>query len=77
MRSIYFEFTYRGSYVKVAAIDAGNGLEVSIVGPVGTPQLELEKLALKKLEFIRQRLEQEGAAAKKRPDQGEPSDPVS
>ena len=60
MTDVYLEFTYQGSWVKVAAIDAGSGLEVAIVGPADTPQTELEKLALKKLEFVRRRLE-EGA----------------
>lgn len=55
MPGVYFEFTYQGAYVKVAAIDADTGLEVSILGPVDTPQIELEKLALQKLEFVRRR----------------------
>jgi hypothetical protein len=59
MPSIYFEFTYQGAYVKVAAIDADTGLEISLVGPIDTPQSELERLALKKLEFVRRRSEAE------------------
>ena len=57
MPDVYFEFTYQGAFVKVAAIDADTGLEVSIVGPISAPQSELEKLALKKLEFVRRRSE--------------------
>ena len=55
MPGIYFEIIRQGAYVKVAAIDAESGLEASIIGPIGTPQPELEKLALKKLEFVRRR----------------------
>ena len=57
MPDVYFEFTYQGTYVKVAAIDAETGLEVSIVGPISTSQSELEKLALQKLDFVRRRPE--------------------
>ena len=53
MAEIYFEFTRQGSYVKVSAIDADSGIEGSIVGPADAPQSELERLALKKLEFVR------------------------
>ena len=52
MPGVYFEFTVQGAYVKVAAIDAESGFEVSIVGPVGTPQPELERLALRKLDYV-------------------------
>ncbi|HXZ68083.1 MAG TPA: hypothetical protein VEH07_05800 [Alphaproteobacteria bacterium] len=63
MAEVYFEFTYQGTYVKVAAIDAGTGLEVSIVGPISTPQWELEKLALQKLEYLQRRLEKRAPKA--------------
>ena len=66
MPGVYFEFTYQGAYVKVAAIDADTGLEVSILGPVDTPQLELEKLALQKLEFVRRRHAEGSAPAKEK-----------
>lgn len=65
MPGTYFEFTYQGAYVKVAAIDADSGLEVSIVGPVETPQSELEKLALKKLDFVRRRAAEESSKSDK------------
>ena len=51
---VYFEFTQVGRSMKVAAIDAHTGVEVSIVGPAACPQSQLENLALKKL---RKRLE--------------------
>ncbi|PLX39438.1 MAG: serine hydroxymethyltransferase [Hyphomicrobiales bacterium] len=46
---IYLEFTPIGRQVKVAAIDAATGVEVSIFGPIGTPQAELQRIAVAKL----------------------------
>lgn len=46
---VYFEFTQVGRSMKVAAIDARTGVEVSIVGPAASPQSQLQNLALKKL----------------------------
>jgi hypothetical protein len=46
---VYFEFTPVGASVKVAAIDAATGTEVSIVGPARASQADLQKLALRKL----------------------------
>jgi hypothetical protein len=48
-REVYFEFTALGAVVKVAAIDAQTGLEVSVMGPVGAPRADLQRLALQKL----------------------------
>ena len=48
-REIYFEFTPIGRSVKVAAIDAATGTEVSIVGPASAAQADLQRLALQKL----------------------------
>jgi Domain of unknown function (DUF6898) len=58
MAGVYFEFTAQGAYVKVAAIDSESGLEVSIVGAAGTPQAELERIAKRKLEFVRKKMAQ-------------------
>lgn len=46
---IYFEFTAIGRTVKVSAIDAASGTEVSVVGPVTASQADLQRLALQKL----------------------------
>jgi hypothetical protein len=46
---IYFEFTAIGRSVKVSAIDAASGLEISVVGPASASQADLERLALQKL----------------------------
>jgi hypothetical protein len=46
---VYFEFTAIGATVKVAAIDAASGIEVSVVGPANAAKADLERLALQKL----------------------------
>jgi hypothetical protein len=46
---VYFEFTVIGGSVKVVAIDAATGTEVSVVGPAGAAQSDLQRLALGKL----------------------------
>ena len=48
-REVYFEFTAIGRTVKVSAIDAATGLEVSVIGPASASQADLERLALQKL----------------------------
>ena len=55
-REVYFEFTAIGASVKVVAIDAATGTEVSVVGPADAAQSDLERLALNKLKA---RLERE------------------
>jgi hypothetical protein len=47
---IYFEFTAIGRSVKVSAIDAATGTEVSIMGPVTAARADLQRLALQKLQ---------------------------
>jgi hypothetical protein len=46
---VYFEFTPIGTSVKVSAIDAATGTEVSVVGPARAAQADLQRLALQKL----------------------------
>ena len=48
-REVYFEFVSIGTSVKVVAIDAATGTEVSVIGPVGAAQADLQQLALGKL----------------------------
>lgn len=48
-RDVYFEFTAIGTAVKVVAIDALTGVEVSVMGPTSAAQADLERLALQKL----------------------------
>ena len=46
---VYFEFTPVGASVKVVAIDAATGTEVSVIGPARAMQADLQRLALQKL----------------------------
>ena len=46
---VYFEFTPVGTSVKVVAIDAATGTEVSVIGPARAAQADLQRLALQKL----------------------------
>ena len=46
---VYFEFTRIGPSVKVVAIDAVSGVEVSMIGPASAAKADLERVALQKL----------------------------
>jgi hypothetical protein len=46
---VFFEFTAIGASVKVCAIDAATGTEVSVIGPARASQADLRRLALQKL----------------------------
>jgi hypothetical protein len=46
---ILFEFTAIGRSVKVVAIHAVSGIEVSVTGPASAARSDLERLALQKL----------------------------
>jgi hypothetical protein len=48
-REVLFEFTVIGTVVKVAAIDAATGIEVSVMGPVHAARADMQRLALAKL----------------------------
>jgi hypothetical protein len=48
-REVYFEFTQLGASVKVTAIDAASGIEVSAIGPATAAPAHLQQLALAKL----------------------------
>ena len=48
-REVFFEFIAIGSVVKAVAIDAATGTEVSVMGPAGAAQADLEQLAYGKL----------------------------
>jgi hypothetical protein len=57
-REVYFEFVSIGTTIKVVAIDAATGTEVTVMGPTSATQADLERLALQKLKA---RLAREGA----------------
>ena len=46
---VLFEFTAIGHSVKVVAIHAASGVEVSVIGPASAARSDLERLALEKL----------------------------
>ena len=54
---VYLEFYAVGTVLKVSAIHAATGIEVSAVGPANAARADLQRLALGKL---RQRLKREG-----------------
>ena len=49
---IIIEYRPMGAYVKVSAIDAYSGREVSIVGAASATREELSDLAARKLEYV-------------------------
>jgi hypothetical protein len=56
-REVYFEFTAIGPTVRVAAIDALTGIEVTAIGPATAARADLEQLALAKLKARLKRAE--------------------
>lgn len=54
-REVLFEFSRVGSYVKVVAVDAETGTEVSIVGPASAPEAALKQQAVNRLLFVLKR----------------------
>jgi len=51
-REVYFEFIPVGTTVKVCAIDAKTGIEVSIVGPAHYGSAHLKRTAARKLIYV-------------------------
>jgi len=48
-REVLFEFRRVGNSLRVSAIDAATGEEVTVIGPAGADQADLRQLALRKL----------------------------
>jgi hypothetical protein len=46
---VYFEFTQIGGQVRVVAIDAATGTEVTIIAPLAATQVQMQTIALAKL----------------------------
>ena len=46
---VYFEFVQVGQQMRVAAIDAGTGIEVIVITPVSASKLQMQQVALAKL----------------------------
>ena len=51
-REVIFEFVRVGHAVKVSAIDAATGTEVSIVGDPAVGETALKRLAERKLDYV-------------------------
>lgn len=49
---VLFEFRVVGTAVKVTAVHAQSGTEVSLVGPASAPRSQLEQAALAKLRYV-------------------------
>jgi hypothetical protein len=49
-RETLLEFIVLGDFAKVSAIDAETGIEVSVIGPANAARVDLERLAVGKLE---------------------------
>ena len=52
---VYFEFQRVGSYMKVSAIDAATGTEVSVAGPATGSRELLKRTAMAKLRYVLER----------------------
>ena len=58
---VLFEFRRIGTSVKVSAVDAKTGIEVSIVGSASAPQEMLRRTALAKLRYVLEKRDKEKA----------------
>jgi len=57
-REVLFEMSRVGAYVKVVAVDAKTGTEISIVGPASAPPEVLKRQAVNRLLFVLKRKEE-------------------
>jgi ABC-type transport system involved in Fe-S cluster assembly fused permease/ATPase subunit len=51
-REVIFEFHRVGKAVKVSAVEAESGIEVSIVGDPSVGETTLKRLVLRKLDYV-------------------------
>ena len=51
-RHVIFEFVPVGAYMRVSAMDTATLTEITISGPVNTPESTLKHNALKRLEYV-------------------------
>ena len=52
LEEVIFELQQNGAYMRVAAIDAATGIEVSVVGSASSPQSMLQNAAMRKLRYV-------------------------
>ena len=49
---VILEYTHVGNSVRVTAVDAATGTEATIQVPAGLSQSDMQKAALRKLEYV-------------------------
>lgn len=59
MTEILFEYTRQGQYVKVTAIEPETCTEVCVVVPVGLSEQQMQIQAMKKLQYVLKKKEDE------------------
>ncbi|CBS86201.1 DUF6898 family protein [Azospirillum lipoferum] len=59
---VLFEFQRVGSYLRVTAIDAQTGVEVTVAGPATGSQELLKRTAINKLRFVQNKEARNGDA---------------
>ncbi|PWC85712.1 hypothetical protein TSH100_14070 [Azospirillum sp. TSH100] len=64
---VLFEFQRVGSYLRVTAIDAKTGVEVTVAGPATGSQELLKRTAINKLRFVQNKGSGSAAPAKPGP----------
>jgi len=67
---VLFEFQRVGSYLRVTAIDARTGVEVTVAGPATGSQELLKRTAINKLRFVQNKGVGPAATAKPGPKGG-------
>lgn len=58
MAEILFEYIRQGAYVKVSALEPETKTEVSVVVPAGLTERQMQIQALKKLEYVLKKQEE-------------------
>ncbi|ABS64513.1 hypothetical protein Plav_2906 [Parvibaculum lavamentivorans DS-1] len=72
-REIIIEYTPIGGSVKVTAVDVETGTEVSVVGPATAAEVELERVAVRKLRYVMEKnghIKKEGGTERSEPPAG-------
>lgn len=67
---VLFEFQRVGSYLRVTAIDARTGVEVTVAGPATGSQELLKRTAINKLRFVQSKGVGPAAPVKPGPKRG-------
>lgn len=70
---IYIEYKQLGQAMKVIAVDAATGVEVTIMGPASAAQTDLQRVAVRKLQAQLEKDAGEGGSGTADPDA--PDDP--